>query len=354
MGVSKLPEQEVEKALASAEEREYFQAPVMVSGGMSSENCGLHFAMDLKPMDLEEQFTKIVDYHILFSLFSLVEVLLVIQQMDYTSTPSANSRVSLLTIGHQAVVDSYLTLIHLVRGILATPIFNSLATAAFLKFVLFAIFEMRYLLVIWKARHAQSFAGDFREAQREIGVLYTRFYMFQLAGILIFYRLNSQSINVFLFILYSFWVPQIINNVQRDSRHPLLHKYIIGTSLTRLYLPLYFLGCPHNFLNIPTDPTTLKFLVGWVVLQVLILITQDIVSPRFCIPKQFLPEKYNYRRPLNASTSTECVICMTTIEADDGEIMVTPCNHNFHGPCLQQWMDIKLECPTCRAMLPDL
>jgi transmembrane E3 ubiquitin-protein ligase len=35
-------------------------------------------------------------------------------------------------------------------------------------------------------------------------------------------------------------------------------------------------------------------------------------------------------------------------------IMKTPCNHKFHEECLTQWLDVKLECPTCRAVLPPL
>lgn len=32
--------------------------------------------------------------------------------------------------------------------------------------------------------------------------------------------------------------------------------------------------------------------------------------------------------------------------------MMTPCNHFYHPGCLTQWMDQKMECPTCRAQLP--
>ena len=35
-------------------------------------------------------------------------------------------------------------------------------------------------------------------------------------------------------------------------------------------------------------------------------------------------------------------------------VMNTPCNHKFHEECLTQWMEVKLECPTCRAALPPL
>ena len=29
-----------------------------------------------------------------------------------------------------------------------------------------------------------------------------------------------------------------------------------------------------------------------------------------------------------------------------------PCGHRFHKDCLEQWMDIKMECPVCRGHLP--
>jgi transmembrane E3 ubiquitin-protein ligase len=33
---------------------------------------------------------------------------------------------------------------------------------------------------------------------------------------------------------------------------------------------------------------------------------------------------------------------------------MTPCMHEFHCRCLKGWMDIKLQCPTCRSPLPEL
>ena len=41
-------------------------------------------------------------------------------------------------------------------GIMVEPLFNAFATAAFFEFVTFAIFEMRYLLSIWRARRSSS------------------------------------------------------------------------------------------------------------------------------------------------------------------------------------------------------
>jgi len=41
-------------------------------------------------------------------------------------------------------------------GIMVEPLFNAFATAAFFEFVTFAIFEMRYLLSIWRARRGAA------------------------------------------------------------------------------------------------------------------------------------------------------------------------------------------------------
>lgn len=68
------------------------------------------------------------------------------------------------------------------------PLFNAFATAAFFEFVIFAIFEMRYLLMIWRARRASTVEPWVQ--QRELSLLYGRFYGFLLGGIFIMYNLN--------------------------------------------------------------------------------------------------------------------------------------------------------------------
>ena len=34
--------------------------------------------------------------------------------------------------------------------------------------------------------------------------------------------------------------------------------------------------------------------------------------------------------------------------------MKTPCNHFYHTSCLLRWMEIKMECPRCRSVLPQI
>ena len=36
------------------------------------------------------------------------------------------------------------------------------------------------------------------------------------------------------------------------------------------------------------------------------------------------------------------------------KIMITPCGHKYHIPCLKKWIEIKMECPTCRKQIPPV
>ena len=57
-----------------------------------------------------------------------------------------------------------------------------------------------------------------------------------------------------VFPIYSFWIPQILYCVYHEARQPLRPLYVVGMTLTRLALPLYVFGCPHNVLKLQSDP----------------------------------------------------------------------------------------------------
>lgn len=73
---------------------------------------------------------------------------------------------------------------------------------------------------------------------------------------------------VIVFGVFSFWVPQIVLCAYEDARQPLRGFYIVGTSLSRLALPLYLYGCPHNLLGNPTAPLLCVLLCAYVLCQV--------------------------------------------------------------------------------------
>nr|pir hypothetical protein F20O9.50 - Arabidopsis thaliana [Arabidopsis thaliana] len=149
-----------------------------------------------------------------------------------------------------------------------------------------------------------------------------------------------------LLLMYSFWIPQIVANVVRDSRKPLHPYYILGMTATRLAIPLYVFGCPHNFMRVEPNKVWCICLCTFMGLQAVILLLQHYFGSRCFVPRQFglnisslvpiaklfltttnlflhrfaytqmLPEKYNYHRRFNrdVSRTTDCVICMTAID----------------------------------------
>ncbi|EEF44406.1 transmembrane E3 ubiquitin-protein ligase FLY2 [Ricinus communis] len=327
------------------------QSPAVDDDG----DCFSPLLLNATSVNIEVYYNKAVNYTLMVTFVSFLQVLLLIRQMEHSNTQSGAAKVSLLMIGQQAIMDAYLCLLHLTAGILVESLFNAFATAAFFKFVVFSIFEMRYLLAIWKASRPINSGEGWETMRRELSVLYSRFYGILLGGILVMYEFHN-FLRPILFLMYSFWIPQIITNVIRDSRKPLHPHYILGMTITRLAIPLYIFGCPNNFMRIEPDKSWCMCLSVFMGLQASILLLQHYLGSRWFIPRQILPEKYSYYRRFDQDTNhaTDCVICMTAIDLTQrsNDCMVTPCDHFFHSGCLQRWMDIKMECPTCRRSLP--
>ncbi|CAN6211710.1 unnamed protein product [Urochloa humidicola] len=289
--------------------------------------CFSPILLNATSLNVEVYYNKAVNYTLMVTFISFLQVLLLIRQMEHSNTQSGAAKVSILMIGQQAIMDAYLCLLHLTAGILVESLFNAFATAAFFKFVVFSIFEMRYLLAIWKASRPLNSGEGWEIMRRELSVLYSRFYGILLGGILLM-----------------------------DTRKPLHPQYILGMTVTRLAIPLYIFGCPSNFMRIEPDKKWCIAVTVFMGIQAAVLLLQHYLGSRCFIPRQILPEKYCYHRKVEDSTNQpiDCVICMTTIDLTQrtSEYMVAPCEHIFHSGCLQRWMDIKMECPTCRRSLP--
>ncbi|KAL1203169.1 Transmembrane E3 ubiquitin-protein ligase FLY1 [Cardamine amara subsp. amara] len=333
----------------------YHMEGLMESPGVGDDgDCFSPLLLNATSVNVEVYYNKAVNYTLMVTFVSFLQVLLLIRQMEHGNTQSGAAKVSIVMIGQQAIMDAYLCLLHLTAGILVESLFNAFATAAFFKFVVFSIFEMRYLLAIWKATRPSNSGEGWETMRRELSFLYSRFYGILLGGILIMYEFHNYMRPILL-LMYSFWIPQIVTNVIRDSRKPLHPYYILGMTATRLAIPLYVFGCPHNFMRVEPSKIWCVCFCTFMGLQAVILLLQHYFGSRCFVPRQMLPEKYNYHRRFNqdVSRNTDCVICMTAIDLRQrSDCMVTPCEHFFHSGCLQRWMDIKMECPTCRRSLP--
>ncbi|GAB7345579.1 hypothetical protein MBLNU457_3883t1 [Dothideomycetes sp. NU457] len=247
------------------------------------------------------------------------------------------------------------------------------------------------------------------------GALYTRFYLLLLA--LLFLSLNAASwpsavrrgyFTIIALFYLSFWVPQIRRNAIRNCRKALRWDFIIGQSILRLAPFAYFYGYRSNALFADVDLVDLALLVGWIWVQCIALVSQEIIGPRWFVRSDWVPPAYDYHPllredeeggnlPIGFSQPTgapegnlpgakpsegrdknrkifDCAICMQDLEVPvagpDGSLegglagagsllmrrgyMVTPCRHIFHSNCLEGWMKYRLQCPICREDLPPL
>ncbi|KAH9829775.1 RING-H2 zinc finger protein domain, partial [Teratosphaeria destructans] len=220
---------------------------------------------------------------------------------------------------------------------------------------------------------------------------------------------------VTLALLYlSPWWPQIYRNAWRNCRHALELEFVLGQSALRLVPFAYFFAYPHNIIFASRDLIALAVLGGWVWIQACVLVSQEILGPRWFVKGSWMPEAYDYHPVLRedeeagstmpigfseaSATSApsspslerrgstfkdakekgkgkrvfDCAICMQDLEvpvieagqsgAGEGGLgggllgrrgyMVTPCRHIFHTGCLEGWMKYRLQCPICREGLP--
>ncbi|KAJ5551232.1 hypothetical protein N7535_000825 [Penicillium sp. DV-2018c] len=263
-----------------------------------------------------------------------------------------------------------------------------------------------------------------RQIRSDVGAMYARFYLalfsmliLSVWALLLPRRLGSIYTRFLAAVYLSFWVPQIYRNVMRNCRKALRWDFVAGQSILRLFPFLYFLTARGNVLYIRPDYTSAFIMTGWVWLQAWVLVSQDVLGPRFFVPRGWAPHAYDYHPTLRDLSGTDedlegggdlsiaslrgderdlvsdskdddkqrkdrkkavfdCAICMQDIEVPvlpassaaggssvtDGAssilsrrlYMVTPCRHIFHTACLESWMRLRLQCPICRDSIPPV
>ena len=144
-------------------------------------------------------------------------------------------------------------------------------------------------------------ATEASTVRRELSTLYAKFCLTLLS--IVFLSLHATSwyplprsmyANFIAFLYLSFWVPQIHRNTMRNCRKALLWKFVVGQSILRLTPFFYFWSFPDNFLFTRLNRHALLVLVGWVWVQVWVLVIQDIFGPRLFVPQSWVPPAYDY------------------------------------------------------------
>jgi hypothetical protein len=281
------------------------QAWVMTfNGTIEAPNCDFKASVNSTAIrtDWETTTGKAINYAFYMMTICLTQIVLLLRQLLHTQSQSASVRVSLLCIGWQTVIDALLCLAHIYLSLAMQPLFTAFASVAFFKLLIFCVIEMKYMAIIIQSRNTSNGGNSVELLRRQIAMLHARFYVGLMGSCVGFFYSNNYR-TLYMLMLYSFWIPQIVHNVVTEAKKPMHPYYICGMSITRMVAPLYMFANEGNFLKevYPESPTNFfmcQLIVFWVVAQAGLLCAQSRFGARFFIPAQFLPPKYDYNRPI--------------------------------------------------------
>mmetsp|Transcript_20243 Transcript_20243/g.40988 ORF Transcript_20243/g.40988 Transcript_20243/m.40988 type:complete len:515 (-) Transcript_20243:159-1703(-) len=337
------------------------KASSTLAGEVVAPDCGFSVVFQADAVNVPHLTQKVVHYSIWANVLTIIQIRCYLMQMRHTEEGPSAAKVSVVCIAMQALMDAYDSFLHLCLGLASQYMFNTIAVVSLFKFILFSLLEARYLLTIWRQRRHEAFTQGWDVVRRELSWLYSRFYGVLILGLIVIYN-NLEHLDTIVLVFQAYWVPQILHDAWQGSRSAVRPAFFCEISLTRTLLMLYLWGCPNGIFSgdlyprLPGSPS-LMFCILVVVLQVIqitVMALQRRLGPRWFVPWICMPWAYNYHRGIRIEPGTDCVICMSEIDPEDAHRVVTPCSHNFHRACLQQWMDVKMECPTCRMTLPPI
>jgi len=336
-------------------------APASLAGEVVAGECGFSVAFTASAVDIPHLTRKVYHYSIWANVLTMIQIRCYLMQMRYTDEGPSAAKVSVVCVAMQALMDAYDSFLHLCLGFASEYMFNTIAVVTLFKFILFSLLEARYMLMIWRRRRHEAFNQGWGAVRRELSWLYSRFYGVLVIGLIIIYN-NREHLDTIVLIFQAYWVPQILHDAWQGSKSAVSPYFFVTISVTRTLPLLYLWGCPRTIFSgdlyphLPGSPSALfcALVVSLQVAQVTVMALQNRLGPRWFVPWVCMPWAYNYHRGIRIEPGTDCVICMSEIDPEDAHRVTTPCSHSFHRVCLEQWMDVKMECPTCRMTLPPI
>ncbi|CAD2097540.1 hypothetical protein YYG_03952 [Plasmodium vinckei petteri] len=333
-------------------------------GVLSSSDCNIEISLEGYDEDNSYFSKKVTNFVLMFNIKSLIELGLFYKQIKNSENMRNTSKVSIISICLNSYIEIFEALLLLYQVLFSKLLLTSYMAMIILKFLLYTFMEIRYILIIWKANNSHHSANNNWEyMQRQLSILYKYYYSFVLLLIAIFYYIFPYFPYLIL-LIYLCWVPQICLDIWKGQHKSISLNFVFLLSICRIFLPVYIFIYPYNIFQLDIfsnvgdlSNSTFSFLIIFFIsLQLLFMYIQRIYGPRYFFNTSLLPHVHNYYQNLDPNFEAgipECVICMYNIILNNTKYCVTPCYHIFHEKCLQQWMNIKMECPTCRGPLPN-
>ncbi|CAD8119341.1 unnamed protein product [Paramecium sonneborni] len=306
---------------------------------------------------------KAIIYSTIVSILSVIQFISCLKLMkDFINENRMATQFSLFIFVFLMIFDGYLGIVHFFLAQKS----EYFLTPAFLELVLFFFLELKLAKHIWQERFINL--QDNLNLRSELYLFHLKFYLLSIIVVLLLYFLIYY--NIFLIVINLYLLPQIIHVAYKGQYVEFDKIFVFGLLSTRLFIPIYYRGCPYNILHAEVSYLTVISIILLFAAQVVLYYYQCQIGPRFFLPKWLRPKTHEYfvEQPLEG----ECAICITSlnelptesqlenkfiakiISQNQNKLMETPCGHHFHSICLTKWMNVKLNCPTCRSILPPL
>lgn len=345
---------------------------------------------------------KVRNYSFLLSIFSFIDICLIFKLLvDVNENIQIGLNLDLITIIVSILYKSFIATAHFYLSLSTNneEMSYKYGIPSILYFVAFSAFELRLLIYSWKARNIDIIFTNPNLFRRKMLIFYSLFYIAQLLSLISIKIIFAHFFTCFIVYLCT-WTFQIIHSIQRATRPPMSNWYIILSTLSKVFLPIYLKAYDGNAFELRPSYLKVSIIVLFVLIQMVILLMQKRFGAKFLVPKcwKTLPYDY-YRKSINVddhiSQNPTCVICLESLKEDvvdqeankeDDTIfkikdnssirlyidrinnyfqslstpikrqkyMITPCDHIYHSVCLESWMKLKNECPYCKRSIPHL
>lgn len=121
---------------------------------MNSINCDIHINFTVKghPFNFDDLSYNSNIYAFIVIVISIIELVCTINQIQSSNTDAKNEKISFYTTAIICSSDCYFSIIHFVIGSQFSDITTLFMIIALLKFVLFAFYDLRFMLLTWKSQ----------------------------------------------------------------------------------------------------------------------------------------------------------------------------------------------------------
>lgn len=349
--------------------------------------CNLNLSFSLKVLPIKNNIKSLF-----YSTFLILIVMLnwhgalrlancMLEDLNYVK------RLSLVTSVMACCQDSFVLIFNLTFGINFSSDLNYFLIFL-LFFVQFTFIDFRVTMSIWRFQNSRELSELSQSQARK------KAYCFQV----LFYGVVL-SFNYFMwkYFLHPYFIvlnslilfPQIYHNCNQPIVVSFDTNFLIFFSAIKYLIFFYFRGCPVNIILLKYNYLFSFFGLFLLLASIVIIFLQSRLGANFFIPRTFLHtfdyfiEKSQYIKNQrqqdikeNETNQEICPICFVNLIDNQNEeghrieattnifdrilkkrrntLMITPCQHIFHSPCLLRWAETKMECPTCRAVLPQI